>query len=81
MKTLILIAAFLLSSVGFSCAATTYNYDDLGRLKQAIYDNGKEIDYTYDPAGNRSSVVTQTTPPHANALKAPKTNKKVRHLH
>lgn len=49
-------------------AGVTYTYDDLGRLKRAAYDNNKEIDYTYDPAGNRSSVVTQTTTPHAPSL-------------
>jgi len=36
-------------------SATTYQYDNLGRLKSASQDNGKEVDYNYDPAGNRSS--------------------------
>lgn len=40
-------------------AATTYTYDDLERLHTVCYDNGKEIVYTYDPAGNRSQVVIQ----------------------
>lgn len=71
-KTLILVVVFMLSAVDLARAATTYVYDDLGRLKQALYDNGKEIDYSYDPAGNRSSVVTQTTPPRANAVKPSK---------
>jgi hypothetical protein len=56
------ILVLLPCSTGCSIAATTYQYDDLGRLKIASYDNGKEIDYNYDPAGNRSSVVIQTTP-------------------
>ena len=57
-------------SAGSSLAATTYAYDDLGRLKSAVYDNGKEIDYNYDPAGNRSSNNNQTTP-HMAPSKAP----------
>lgn len=44
-----------------------YGYDTLGRLRTATYDNGKQIVYTYDPAGNRSSVVAQVTP-HAAAV-------------
>ena len=57
--------ACVLSLISSSHAATTYFYDDLGRLKQAVYDNGKQIDYHYDQAGNRTSVATSTTPPHA----------------
>jgi len=60
----------LVFSADASFAATTYQYDDLGRLKVASYDNGKEVDYNYDPAGNRSSVVIQTTP-HMAPSKAP----------
>ena len=37
-------------------AATTYTYDSLGRLSTVTYDNGKEIVYTYDAAGNRTQV-------------------------
>ncbi len=75
MKALILVVVFILSSVDLASAATTYAYDDLGRLKQAQYDNNKEIDYYYDPAGNRTSVVTQAIPPHANAVKTTKKKK------
>lgn len=48
---------------GPSPAATTYVYDALGRLSTASYDNGKQVVYGYDPAGNRSQVITQATPP------------------
>jgi len=61
----------LVCSAGSSLAATTYQYDDLGRLKSATYDNNKEVDYSYDPAGNRSSVVVGTTTPHRAPSKAP----------
>lgn len=51
-------------------AATQYKYDAMGRLRSVIYDDGKRIDYNYDPAGNRTTVVTSTTtgnlPPVAN---------------
>jgi YD repeat-containing protein len=53
----------------YSFAATTYTYDNLGRVKTATYDNGKQITYSYDDAGNRSQVVTQAgtnRPPQAN---------------
>jgi len=43
-------------------AATTYTYDSLGRVTTVTYDNGKEIIYTYDQAGNRTQVVVQPTP-------------------
>ena len=62
---------WLSCSAGFSFAATTYAYDDLGRLKSASYDNGKEVDYNYDPAGNRSSVIVGPTQPHMAPSKAP----------
>ncbi|NWG45823.1 MAG: hypothetical protein HXY25_04655 [Alphaproteobacteria bacterium] len=32
-------------------------YDELGRLTQADYEDGRTIEYTYDAAGNRTSVV------------------------
>jgi YD repeat-containing protein len=42
--------------------ATTYEYDDLGRLVRETYDNGVEIAFTYDAVGNRTSR-TVTRPP------------------
>ena len=59
--TIALIAFGLATSVPAS-AATTYVYDALGRLASATYDSGKQIVYSYDAAGNRTQVVTQTTP-------------------
>ena len=32
-----------------------YRYDELNRLVAAVYDNGQEISYAYDAAGNRIS--------------------------
>jgi hypothetical protein len=46
--------------IGQSQAATTYTYDSLGRLWIVTYDNGMQITYTYDGAGNRTQVVTHT---------------------
>ena len=62
MRTSISLAGALLVSLLASPApaATTYTYDDLGRVSTVTYDNGKQIIYSYDPAGNRTSVVTQT---------------------
>ena len=35
---------------------TRYSYDQLGRLTGAAYENGQQIAYAYDGAGNRLSV-------------------------
>jgi large repetitive protein len=56
-------ASLLATVMGLSIApafsATSYTYDALGRLIKVRYDNGKEIIYTYDAAGNRvQSAVT-----------------------
>jgi len=36
-----------------------YRYDELNRLVAAVYDNGQEICYSYDAAGNRISVIVK----------------------
>lgn len=41
-------------------AATVYTYDNLGRISTVTYGNGLIITYSYDPAGNRTQVVTHT---------------------
>ena len=46
-------------SAGSALAGSVaYTYDNLGRLKTATYSNGVVITYSYDAAGNRTSVVT-----------------------
>jgi YD repeat-containing protein len=35
-------------------------YDNLNRLTSVAYSNGTQITYTYDPAGNMTSVVTES---------------------
>lgn len=51
-------------------AATTYTYDELGRLATVTYDNGQRVTYSYDDAGNRTQVVAAqgsgAGPPVAN---------------
>lgn len=34
----------------------TYRYDDLGRLKKALYQDGHYVEYRYDPVGNFTTV-------------------------
>lgn len=52
-------SALLALFVGAAFSGTvTYTYDALGRLRSASYSNGVVINYVYDAAGNRSSVVT-----------------------
>ncbi len=52
---LLLLAAMLLAVSG-AVHATTYIYDDLGRLTEVIYDDGQRVLYEYDAAGNITSV-------------------------
>ncbi len=66
---LIAIASLIALTVSSSLASTTYVYDTLGRLSTVTYDNGLQIVYSYDAAGNRTSVATQAgtnSPPQAN---------------
>jgi YD repeat-containing protein len=66
---LIRVATLLALCIAPGFAATTYVYDTLGRLSTVTYDNGLQIVYTYDAAGNRSAVTTQlgtNRPPQAN---------------
>lgn len=56
----------VLAATGSS--ATSYTYDDLGRVVMVTYDN-KQVVYIYDDAGNRAQVITQGNgnhPPTAN---------------
>jgi YD repeat-containing protein len=36
-----------------------YEYDSVGRLESVTFDSGAKITYSYDPVGNRTSVVAQ----------------------
>jgi YD repeat-containing protein len=58
MKSAMLLAVTALLLASPVSAATTYTYDTLGRVATVTYDNGETITYTYDPAGNRTQVVT-----------------------
>ncbi|NWG45712.1 MAG: hypothetical protein HXY25_04085 [Alphaproteobacteria bacterium] len=52
-----LLSALYPSSASAACLdSVCYTYDALGRLTQADYADGRLIDYTYDPAGNRVAV-------------------------
>ncbi len=70
-----LLAWCIASTVTTSALAITYEYDDLGRLKKATYDNGAVVEYTYDPAGNRTQHVVSgaglSPPPLAGVVVLP----------
>ena len=55
-------AGFLaLAGLAVIAGSVSYTYDALGRLATVIYNNGTTtttINYSYDAAGNRTSVAT-----------------------
>ena len=55
----------LLSAEMLSAETMTYSYDAMGRLTQASYENGAEIEYAYDKTGNRlNNTVRAEEPPN-----------------
>jgi len=78
--SLMFISASIFSG-GLNVNAATYTYDDLNRLTSVTYENGVEIDYTYDAGGNITRIVTsiedkippevQGTNPVENAIDVP----------
>ncbi|OGP09581.1 MAG: hypothetical protein A2048_00125 [Deltaproteobacteria bacterium GWA2_45_12] len=52
MKRLLILISLLFPITGFA-ASLTYTYDRLGRLTNVAYNTGIQINYTYDPMGNR----------------------------
>lgn len=57
------VSAFLLSSVwaGVAVAGAAYTYDALGRVISVRFDDGKQIVYSYDAAGNRTQENVSAT--------------------
>ena len=60
-RSLLLAASSLVSaSLALSAhAQDLFEYDDLGRLVRVDFSDGHVIEYSYDPAGNRSQVVIE----------------------
>jgi YD repeat-containing protein len=48
------VVAAIVVCASLARAATTYTYDELGRVITVTYDNGNQIVYVYDAAGNRT---------------------------
>ena len=48
-----------------------YRYDELNRLVAAVYDNGQEVAYAYDAAGNRISAMVEGDTAPAPSLQPP----------
>ncbi|CAK0753889.1 exported hypothetical protein [Gammaproteobacteria bacterium] len=46
--------------------AITYTYDSLNRLVAVVYDDGKRIDYDYDPTGNITKMAFAAGSPNGN---------------
>lgn len=51
-------ASTIFANSAVHASSVTYKYDSLGRIVEAIYSTGLDIKYSYDPAGNRTTVVT-----------------------
>lgn len=59
----VLAACLCTAALAVHAGSVSYSYDALGRLASAVYSNGTSsttITYSYDPGGNRTSVVTTT---------------------
>lgn len=59
MNRIIFILIFLFSQFAFcqlEQTQTSYQYDNLNRLIQVIYNDGTEVNYTYDDLGNRTQL-------------------------
>ena len=56
------VAAGLMTPSAFA-ETTQYRYDGLGRLVLVIFSDGSSVQYNYDAAGNRTSVVRSSTTP------------------
>lgn len=52
-RFLVLLVLLMVFSYTVPTYAATYLYDDANRLTTVIYDNGVQMQYTYDNAGNR----------------------------
>lgn len=64
MKIKIAVSIFALAvCIAPVASAVDYEYDALGRLTKADYGDGKVIEYSYDAAGNRMSVVVDLDAP------------------
>lgn len=55
------LTAALCVTAGSAIAGATYSYDALGRIISVRYDDGKQIVYKYDAAGNRTQHVVSAT--------------------
>ncbi len=53
LKCLLIIYVLLRANTVY---ATTYEYDDLGRLIKVMEENGTVMEYSYDEAGNQTTV-------------------------
>ena len=59
-RSAILVAACaLLAAMAPAARATQYEYDALNRVTRVTHDNGTSVSYTYDAAGNITSVITR----------------------
>ena len=57
------LCAAMLAGPPAYAGSVSFTYDALGRLASTVYSNGSStttIAYSYDPGGNRTSVVTTT---------------------
>jgi YD repeat-containing protein len=66
-----LVLSCLLSASAALAASVTYVYDEAGRLKSAVYDDGTVTTYDLDATGNRKNVATASVPGIPGPLTVP----------
>lgn len=57
-----MLALLAVATLPAQAGSATHTYDSLGRLSKVTYSNGTVVTYTYDAAGNRTTVVTTGAP-------------------
>jgi YD repeat-containing protein len=60
--SLVIISSIFLFTAPAFAETINYTYDDAGQVKKAVYENGIEVDYLYDPSGNRVSMMVSNAP-------------------
>jgi YD repeat-containing protein len=53
------VSLFFTSVLNSNAETINYIYDELNRLIQVIYEDGRRVTYTYDASGNRITLTNE----------------------